>query len=110
MNSSSTGLPSKLANFLAYFFGWISGLIFLFIEKSDSEVKFHAAQSVVFFGSCSILGIVLPLIPGLGPFVLQIIGALALVVWIVQLITSLVDKPLRLPVVSNFAAMLVTKV
>ena len=110
MSNSSTGLPENIATFMSYLFGWISGLIFLFVEKSNATVKFHAAQSVVFFGACTILGIILPIIPALGPLAMSIVGLVALVVWIVQLVTSLMGKPFKLPVVSTFASLLVLKV
>ncbi len=110
MSNSSTGMPENIATFISYLFGWVSGLIMLFIEKNNSTVKFHAAQSVVFFGACTVLGIILPIIPTLGPLAMSLIGLLATVVWIVQLVTSLMGKPFTLPVVSNFATLLVAKV
>ena len=110
MSQSSTGLPTNIATFVAYLFGWISGIIMLLVEKRDGEVKFHAAQAVVFFGACSILGVLLPMIPAIGPLLLRVVGLVALVVWLVQIVTSLMGRPLTLPVVSNFAAILVAKV
>ena len=110
MNTSSTGMPSNIAMFVAYLFYWISGIILLLIEKKDGEVRFHAAQSVIFFGACSILGVLLPVIPLLGPFTLRIIGLIALAVWLVQLVTSLMGRPFKLPIISAFAAILVMKI
>ena len=110
MQISSTGIPRNIAMFLAYLFNWISGIIFLLIEKKDAEVRFHAAQSVIFFGACSILGVLLPVIPLLGPLSLRIIGLIALVVWLIQLVTSLLGRPFKLPFVSTFAASLVMKI
>jgi uncharacterized membrane protein len=47
---SSTGLSPRLAALLAYSGWWITGLIFWFIERRDSYVRFHAAQAVAAFG------------------------------------------------------------
>lgn len=110
MNTSSTGMPSNIAIFVAYLFYWISGIILLFVERKDGEVRFHAAQSVIFFGACSILGVLLPVIPLVGPLTLRIIGLIALGVWLTLLITSLMGRPFKLPIISTFAAILVMKI
>jgi uncharacterized membrane protein len=41
------GLEENIAGLLCYAFGWVSGLIFLLIDKRPS-IKFHAAQSIAF--------------------------------------------------------------
>jgi uncharacterized membrane protein len=110
MTTSSTGMPSNIAMFVSYLFTWVSGIIILLIEKNDGEVRFHAAQSVILFGACSILGVLLPVIPLLGPLTLRIVGLIALAIWLVQLVTSLMGRPFKLPVISRFAAILVLKV
>lgn len=43
----STGLDQGVAVMLAYIFGWISGLIFYFVEKQNQLVRFSAMQSIV---------------------------------------------------------------
>ena len=52
---SSTGLDSALASALAYLAWWLTGLLFLAIERRDRVVRFHAAQAVVVFGALSLL-------------------------------------------------------
>ena len=54
---SSTGLKANVAALICYFGWWVTGLIFLIIEKKSTFVKFHAAQSLVVFGIISILNI-----------------------------------------------------
>jgi uncharacterized membrane protein len=39
---------------LCYLFGWVSGLVFLFVDRRPS-VRYHAAQSVAVFATLSIL-------------------------------------------------------
>jgi len=43
--SATSGLEPNLAGLLCYLFGWVSGLIFLLIDKRP-YVRFHAAQSI----------------------------------------------------------------
>ncbi|MFN8060662.1 MAG: hypothetical protein U0Q12_16020 [Vicinamibacterales bacterium] len=47
---SSTGIPSRLAAALAYTGGCITGLLFLLLERRDTFVRFHAAQSAIVLG------------------------------------------------------------
>ena len=42
---ASSGLDSNIAGLLCYLFGWVSGLIFLLIDKRPL-VRFHAVQSI----------------------------------------------------------------
>lgn len=107
MNHSSTGLPENIANVVCYVFGWLSGLVMLFIEKSNNNVKFNAAQSVVFFGACSLLGIILPVLPIIGPLALRLVALLAVAVWVIQLVTAFIGKPLKLPIISGIAVLLI---
>jgi uncharacterized membrane protein len=44
---ATAGIEENVAGLLCYVFGWITGLIFLLIDKRPF-VKFHAAQSIAF--------------------------------------------------------------
>lgn len=52
---SSTGLDPRLASVLAYSAWWVTGALFLLVERHDETVRFHAAQAVVVFGVISLL-------------------------------------------------------
>ena len=45
--SPTAGMEDNVAGLLCYMFGWVSGLIFLLIDKRPL-IKFHAAQSIAF--------------------------------------------------------------
>ena len=60
-----SGLSENLAALLSYVFGWITGLIFLLLDKRP-YVRFHAAQSIVVFLGLHILRAVLAAIFGMG--------------------------------------------
>lgn len=47
MQKSSTGLDANIAGALTYVLGFITGIIFLVVEKESEFVKFHARQSIV---------------------------------------------------------------
>ncbi len=53
--SSTTGIDPRLAGILCYSLWWVTGLLFLMLERRDREVRFHAAQSLVLFGGLSLV-------------------------------------------------------
>ncbi|HEU0026969.1 MAG TPA: hypothetical protein VFQ25_07625 [Ktedonobacterales bacterium] len=65
-NSAPTTLniPERWERVLAYVFGWISGLILLLVEQRNQTVRRHAAQSVVIFGTLSLIGFVAAVLAG----------------------------------------------
>ena len=60
-------MAENVAGFLCYILGWITGLIFYFIDKRP-YVRFHAAQSIVVFGGLHIIYIVFGMIFGFSLF------------------------------------------
>jgi len=52
---STTGLPQRIAAPLAYAGWWVTGVIFWFLERRDSYVRFHAAQACVVFGAIALI-------------------------------------------------------
>ncbi len=51
---TTLGLNERLERVLAYAFGWISGLL-LFLFEKNRNVRWHAMQSMIVFGSLSVL-------------------------------------------------------
>ncbi len=47
---SSTNLKPNTAGLLCYLGGWVTGIVFLVIERKNRVVRFHAMQSLVTFG------------------------------------------------------------
>ena len=54
---TQTGMKENVAGLLCYVLGWVTGLIFFFIDKR-SFVQFHAKQSIVIFGGLQLIGVV----------------------------------------------------
>jgi uncharacterized membrane protein len=86
---TSSGLPPHLAGALAYSAWWITGAVFLALERGHPFVRFHARQAVVVFGALWLVGIALvalSLIAAfLSPVVYAVTSALALSTWTVGL-------------------------
>jgi uncharacterized membrane protein len=52
---TSTGVEPRLAALLCYAAWWVSALVFLILEQRHRGIRFHAAQSLVLFGACSVV-------------------------------------------------------
>ena len=94
--AGAVGSNKKTYSILAYLFGWITGLIFLFVGKDDPDVKWNAANSVVVFGGLSVLNLVLSFIPVVN--VLTIVVFIAgLILWVMIMIQALQGTGQRIP-------------
>jgi len=106
---TSTGLEPNVAGLLCYVLGWITGLIFILLEKENQFVRFHAMQSIVTFGAFTVLWMILQIlmrVPFIGVifWLLYIIsGILALVLWIVLIVKTYQGNRYKLPIVGDFA-------
>jgi uncharacterized membrane protein len=75
---------------LSYLFGWVGGLVFLFFDPRPF-VRYHAAQSVVVFGTLNVLLLVLggfflgTVLPHAGG-VLLLVQRMVELVWLVSAI------------------------
>jgi uncharacterized membrane protein len=102
-NKTSTGMDQNLEGLLCYVLGWITGVVFLIIEKENQFVRFHAIQSIVVFGAITVVDIVIGWIPIIGWFIVWILGVLAFVLWILLMYKSYRGQLYKLPIVGNIA-------
>jgi len=85
---TSTGLDQNVAGLLCYLFGWVTGIIFLILEKENKLVRFHAIQSIIVFGFFTVASGILGWIPIVGDFFSAAIGIIAFVIWIVLMVKA----------------------
>ncbi|MFC3964222.1 DUF4870 domain-containing protein [Nocardia jiangsuensis] len=112
-NLNPTGLDKKTSAILSYALGWLTGIVFLILGKHDPDVRFHAAQSIVFFGAVSVLNIVLSILGsllGAIGIILSLAGfalaVFAAVVWVMAMLQANRTGGVRaeLPIVGKFVA------
>ena len=99
---SSTGLDENVASFLCYLFGFITGIVFLVVEKKSSFVKFHAMQSTITFLGLFVITIIIGWIPIIGLLVYPI-WVLSLILWLILMIKALRGERYSLPIVGKMA-------
>ncbi|WP_273851310.1 DUF4870 domain-containing protein [Guptibacillus spartinae] len=101
---TSSGLEENVAGLLTYVLGFVTGIIFLLIEKENKFVRFHAMQSIVVFGAFFIASLVLNVIPVIGTIVsVLILPPLSLIVWIVLMVKAYQGNRYKLPVAGDFS-------
>lgn len=108
--TASSTLDPKLGGLLAYLFGWVSGLV-IYLTQRDREVRFHAAQSILFSAVLTVLGIAVNILGALlGGFLglllslaylLVALGSFAL--WIYLMVSAYGQKHVKLPVIGDVA-------
>ena len=107
---SIAGEHANLAALLAYVAGFITGIVFLVVEKDSKFVRFHAMQSVMTFLGLFIINIVVSLVLGNIPFIglmvlfiSPLLLLLGLVLWIVLMLKAYQGEWFKLPVIGDMA-------
>jgi uncharacterized membrane protein len=107
---AETGLSQNVASGLSYVLTFITGIIFLLTDKRP-EVRFHAAQSILFGILWTVIGFLSQTVVGMGPIDLLLglawIGMFVL--WIVLLIQAFQGNHFKLPVIGDLAEQQVAK-
>lgn len=108
--ASSGGLQENVAGLLCYVLGWVTGIIFLLIDKRP-WVKFHAAQSIVVFGGLTLIIILLGMMHGVTGFIgwsffgllVIVVRLVGFVLWIVLMIKAFQHQTWRVPIAADIA-------
>jgi uncharacterized membrane protein len=103
--TTATRLPINVAIALCYLWVWVSGIAMLLIEKRNQVVRFHACQSILTFGTLTVILCLLALIPpvpyGIIYFLLMalwvILIAVGVYIWLLLLIRAFMGKSYTLP-------------
>jgi uncharacterized membrane protein len=111
LGPTSMGMEPNIEAGLSYVLTWVTGLIFFLMEKQNRFVRFHAMQSILFFGGLTVINIILTVIgsfgvPGVGlitALVSWAVGIVGLVGYIVLLINGFQGKYFKLPIVGDYA-------
>jgi uncharacterized membrane protein len=102
-SESSTGLSANVAGLLCYVLTWVTGIIFVVLEKKSTFVKFHAWQSIMTFGVLTVAELILAWIPFVGWILSILIGILMFVLWIILMIQAGTGKMWKVPLAGDWA-------
>jgi uncharacterized membrane protein len=113
-SAAQSQMSENVTGALCYVLGWLTGLIFYFIDKRPF-VRFHAAQSIVVFGGIHVILFALGAFFGLswltGGYVgfsfgfglYRLIDLAAFILWILLMIKAYQGQRFRVPVAADLA-------
>jgi uncharacterized membrane protein len=115
-SSTQTGMAENVAGLLCYVVGWVTGIIFLLIDKRPF-VRFHAAQSIVVFGGLQILNILIGMSFGFGfmggwgmhgawgvfGLLYSLVGIAAFILWILLMVKAYQGEKFQVPIAGALA-------
>ena len=111
-------MKDNVASMMCYLLGWITGIVFLVMEpyKQNRAIKFHAWQSIIFFGAFSILQFLISIVfwnilVGSGSLGLaelfywctRILYLIVLVAWIFLMVQAYNGKKFMIPIIGKIA-------
>jgi len=95
-----SGLPKNVAGLLCYVLGFVSGIVFVMIEK-DKEVRFHAFQSIFTSVAAFLLQTALSMTRLYS--LSALVSYLTLGIFVVLMIKAYQGEKFKLPVVGDMA-------
>jgi uncharacterized membrane protein len=104
MAQTANGLEENVAGALTYALGWVTGALFLVFEPSNTFVRFHAWQSVIVFGSLSVLWFIAVSIPLFGwAFAFLVLPPVSAVLWLLLMYKAYQGERYKLPYAGDMA-------
>jgi len=100
---TSLGMEENVEGLLAYLLGWLTGIIFLVLEKKSDFVRFHAMQSTITFLGITVLAYIFGIIPVIGGILADLLWLLGLILWILGMFKAYSGERYKFPIVGNWA-------
>ena len=112
---TTLGLDERLERVLAYALGWVSGLL-LFLFEKNRDVRWNALQSMIVFGTLSILMVVVNMLRwmlssiwflniitnfGLG-LLSNVLFWVSILLWVWLMVMAWFKRDYRLPFISDW--------
>jgi len=98
-------MDANIAAALSYLVGFVTGVIFLLLEKENKFVRFHAMQSTILFAGIVAIDILLQLVPILGALVvIFVVIPASAILWLLLMFKAYQGEEFRLPLVGDVAA------
>ena len=114
---TSMNLEENVAGLLCYLVMWVTGIIFILLEKKNKTVRFHAMQSILIFLPLNIIAGIFSWIGTphfswqsgwhggneIALWIYYIILVITFVLWLVLMIKAYQGEKFKLPVIGDIA-------
>ena len=100
---TALGIDENIEGLLCYVLGWITGIVFLVLEKENKFVRFHAMQSLATFLVLFIILVIIGMIPVVGWVISILISIFMLLLWLFLMYKAFKGERYKLPIVGEFA-------
>jgi len=105
---TALGMEENIEGALCYVLGFVTGIVFLILEKDNKFVKFHAMQSIIIFLALTVLGVIISSMMfmswGLFGMLSTLIWLLELILWLVLMLKAYQHEMFKLPIIGEIAA------
>lgn len=110
----SSGLAPNVASLLCYVCTFITGIVFLIIEKENKDVRFHAWQAIIFGAAAVVVQIAFSVLGAILGAIASFLGAIFAVLspivwlaffifWIIAMIKAYQGERYKLPLLGDMA-------
>lgn len=110
----SSGLAPNVASLLCYVCSFITGIVFLVIEKENKEVRFHAWQAIFFGVSIIAIQIAISILGAIFGAITAVLGAIVAILspivsliffifWIICMVKAYQGEHYKLPFIGDLA-------
>ena len=100
---TSLGISQNMAGALTYLLGWVTGIVFLLIEKENKFVRFHAMQSIVVFVAFTIASFIAGWLPVIGGVLSSLLALGGIIIWLFMMYQAFIGVRYKLPYAGDFA-------
>lgn len=108
--NTTLGLDENVEGALCYVLGFITGIVFLIMEKDNKFVKFHAVQSIATFLPLMVIGWIISSIMFWSLSMIWMVGMVStalflieLILWLVLMMKAFQGEKFKLPIVGDIA-------
>ncbi len=100
---TALGINENIEGLLCYVLGWVTGIVFLAIEKKNKFVRFHAMQSLATFLPIMLVAWIIGVIPFIGAVFAALIWIFGLILWLILIAKTYQGEKFKLPIVGDFS-------
>src|SRR3990170_7121890 len=98
---TALGIDENIEGLLCYLLGFITGILFLILEKENKFVRFHAMQSIIVSVAAivvlTVVGAILIFIPIIGWILYMLLNLGAFVLWLFLMYKAYQGEIYKLP-------------